>query len=366
MYNLAQNQIAYYPFRSTNPLEDVSGNLGPLIASSTAPTISAGPWPASSAAQFTQSGSTCQRTSGASSGQYYTLPSLSFPSATLTVCLWYLPSNKFSSGRTRLFEFSTAPSSIVGEIAFYEAGAEGAPDDLAAYLQGQSSTSFSETIGPSMWNTSKWTHLCAAINDSHLTVYVDNNPTIFTLSAPVALVTRAVNQIARSNYGGDCFFTGSIAELRIFNRSLSAFEVSVLYSWRGDSASPNVAVPCATQCTAGYAQVCNADATLSCIPCAVGSFQTGKGIISCTLCEAGTFVSENGLSACSSCGAGTYQTGLGTSSCVQCDAGKYSTGVGQVQNTCIGSPDQCSFGYCGFGHACKENISCQVRLAIEY
>ena len=110
MYNLAQNQIAYYPFRSTNPLEDVSGNLGPLSASPTAPTISTGPWSASSAAQFTQSGSTCQSASGASSGQYYTLPSLSFPSTTLTVCLWYFPSNKFTLGRTRLFEFSTAPS----------------------------------------------------------------------------------------------------------------------------------------------------------------------------------------------------------------------------------------------------------------
>ena len=362
MYNLGTNQMAYYPFLPTSPLKDVSGQLGSLTASTTAPTIiTNGPWSSSSAAKFTQSGSTCLLTSR-TTGQYYKLPSsLSFPSTSLTVCLWFSPSYKFSIGRTRLFEFSAAVNSVVGEIAFYEAGADGASTSLAAYLQGQSSTSFTGTVGTGKWATTKWTHLCAAIQGSTMTAYFDATPVTFTLSAPVPQLTRTVNYIARSNWGGDCFFTGSMAQLRIFNRALSAAEVKALYSWMGDSASPNVAVPCAAQCTAGSAQVCNpSTGAVSCVLCAAGRFQTGAGGSACTLCGAGTFQTGSGMTKCTSCEASSFQTGLGMISsgdCQQCAGGTTSTGVGQVQNSCTSNPG-CP---CGLGTFCNAGVSCKVN-----
>ena len=252
-YDLNNFQMAYYPFLAANPTQDVSGSLGSLSASSSAPTLTTGPWTSSSgtsssAAYFPQSGSSCKATGPATSGiQYYSLPSFTLSSA-LTVCLWYKPSYKYNSAQARLFSFAQTRNLGKYEIAFYEQAplptSLPALPDLGAQIEGPNAeTYWSAVVGANKYDTTKWTHFCAAVQGSQMKVYFDNVLSSFTLSGALPAGSRSLNYIARSLWDGDCMYTGYIADFRIFNRTLTASEVGVLYNWRGNQALATVAVP---------------------------------------------------------------------------------------------------------------------------
>ena len=251
MYDLAHSQMAYYPFRPSDPLKDVTGNLGPLTASSYPPTTAPGPWSSSSAASFSQQGGTCLRLDSNAtevSPQYYKLPDLTFPSASLSVCLWYSP--LYQLDYADLFDFGNGFN--VDNINFGELSYS---SHLITYLTGSGEETLLTLDIGGQWIPSHWTHVCITLEGTQLTVYTDSKPATFLLSAPVSVPrTRIHNYIGRASLTDDCLYVGSISEFRIFNRSLTSAEVSAIYGWKGDGTKPMVEVSCAATCTAGLTQ----------------------------------------------------------------------------------------------------------------
>jgi hypothetical protein len=61
--------------------------------------------------------------------------------------------------------------------------------------------------------------------------------------------------------------------------------------------------------------------TASCTSCAVGTYQTGTGMLdawSCVPCPAGRFSAVQGSAACAACPVGTYTEASGASACISC------------------------------------------------
>lgn len=81
--------------------------------------------------------------------------------------------------------------------------------------------------------TGSWQHVTVTKSGNTLTLYVNGSQVGQNTSAPInpsALGNPANNWIGRSEYSGDPYFNGAIDDFRIYNRALSAAEVSGLVS----------------------------------------------------------------------------------------------------------------------------------------
>ena len=209
MYDLASAQMAYYPFASANPLRDVSGKLGALTSSPTAPTTVEGPWPSSSAASFEQGGNRCLRLSAGVTGQYYRLPILSLSSPDLSVCLWHRP--RVREVYPRLFDFSNG-----ARLDNLLLANQPNTNNTLCSLRNVDREIFARDISFGVWSDPPaWHHVCIALKDKVLSVYNDQAPSDFTLDQPISAGERKTNYLARSAPGwDDCLFVGEMAQVR--------------------------------------------------------------------------------------------------------------------------------------------------------
>lgn len=83
-----------------------------------------------------------------------------------------------------------------------------------------------------------------AANGASCQVYKDNIAQTVTFSgtdiSPVDNVTRSTNYIGRSNWTGDSYFEGKIYSIAIYNRALTASEVTQNYNAMSDSLWPTL------------------------------------------------------------------------------------------------------------------------------
>lgn len=85
--------------------------------------------------------------------------------------------------------------------------------------------------GPAALPTGLWTHVATVLGPAGLVLYVNGAPVAATTSAtlrPADMGKTSHDYIGRSNYPWDPYLDGNIDELRIYNRALSAAEVSAL------------------------------------------------------------------------------------------------------------------------------------------
>ena len=112
---------------------------------------------------------------------------------------------------------------------------------------------YSSVIKISFWNTdgtrkdlessflptvSEWTHLCGTISEGYIKLYVNG---ILNETETYTGDLRTISTITTiGNFDGSDFFNGSIDEVRIYNRALSADEIRNLYEQRDEIHDPFV------------------------------------------------------------------------------------------------------------------------------
>jgi len=74
----------------------------------------------------------------------------------------------------------------------------------------------------------KWTHVIGVFNTSHLLLYI-NGELNGTLSSSYGVINLATAPLQIGGEYGNWYFNGTIDEVRIWNRSLSAYEIKELY-----------------------------------------------------------------------------------------------------------------------------------------
>ncbi|MBV5296614.1 MAG: LamG domain-containing protein, partial [Rhodoferax sp.] len=244
--------MAYYPFNSGNFLADVSGRLGPLTASSSAPTSqAAGPWANAYSALLVQA-----------SSQYFTVPSVTIPDP-FTICQWFSIGTLSSRSWNRLFEFSTASLTNSIILGIYNAG-----NDLGlAFMNGGTTIYNGNPVVGVMQDSNVWKHVCLALSGTRVLIWVNGNLAANStlLSSTKTSVQLTQNYLGKSSWSADPYWGGAFDEFRIYNRLLTNAEVSAIYNFTGDTTTP--VMP---------------------LPCPAGTFSL-SGATACTACTTGTF-----------------------------------------------------------------------------
>ena len=197
----------------------------------------------------------------------------------------------------------------------------------------------------------KWRHLALTFSGGASGVpraYVDG--VLVRTGAPMALNLPASSSAVSalrigwngdlSANGGDTF-VGSLADVRVYARQLTAAEVLALSQPPLPTASATVTVTPAAliagatkyvvACAAGFAgspiTLAREPANLSWAGGPASSFG------GCAQCAPGTYALA-GSAACVACPAGSYSTAAGSSACTPCAPNTYSTAVGANSNVC--------------------------------
>jgi uncharacterized protein len=87
--------------------------------------------------------------------------------------------------------------------------------------------------GPTTLPTGVWTHVAVVLGPAGLVLYVNGNPvaaSALTTLRPADMGKTLHDYIGRSNFLWDPYLDGNIDEFRVYNRALSAAEVSALAS----------------------------------------------------------------------------------------------------------------------------------------
>jgi len=76
--------------------------------------------------------------------------------------------------------------------------------------------------------------------------------------------------------------------------------------------------------------------SVTCTPCAAGSYQNVAGQYECSVCVAGTYQPESGKTSCIDAPAGNYVAGTGATGYTACTTGSYQPSAGQ--SSCMRCP----------------------------
>lgn len=159
-------------------------------------------------------------------GDYISLPS-GFSDFTngITISVWAKPTA--ASNFARFIDFGTGQGA--NNILFYRSGTTSnlvyATEDASGTILGTLTASSAITLN--QWKL----YTVTVTTGGAATIYV-NGSSVATASgvgAPTQ-VTRTSNYIGRSNWSSDSYYTGSMDDLRIYNRALSGSEVLQLYT----------------------------------------------------------------------------------------------------------------------------------------
>ena len=201
----------------------------------------------------------------------------------------------------------------------------------------------------------KWHHVALAYSPStspSLRGFVDG--ALVSSSTPTITLPSPSGSTLRVGWSGDAStnsgspFAGSLADLRIYNRTLSAPEVSALAqpsaaAFPGSNLVPlSAPAPGANTaifaCAAGSAGPISVSSRSG----ASGDWAWAGAAPACVLCTAGSWAPQ-GATACTPCPAGTYSA-AGASSCALCPAGTFGDHAGLTTSACSGACATCTAG----------------------
>ena len=173
------------------------------------------------------------------------------------------------------------------------------------------------------------------------------------LLAPIALPAAAAGASLRVGWSGDAAsnfggspFSGALADLRVYNRSLSAAEVAAL-AQPPLSAAGGLATTSPSLAASSYTYACvsgavGAPATLLRNP-ADFSWAWAGAAPACVRCPAGSWAPA-GAAACAPCYPGTFSASLGAAACSLCPAGTFGSQAGLNSSSCSGACAACAAG----------------------
>ena len=327
-YDLGSSLMAYYPFNPSNIVADVSGKLGPLTNTGGVSSVASTPTPQNGWAGGSQNSAYLSQPGGVSSSnsqaQYLSLPSISVPSAT-TICAWYYP--KLSGQYNRIFDFALGAGPNSDLMAFVVAGTSNLECD--AYL----STTKNPVTVTNAWTLNSWQHLCFVVSGATSTVYYNgatSGSVTGTITYPGYTYPTDSAWIGKSHWAADDLYTGYFDEFRVYNRALTAAEITAIYNFRGDTYTPVLPLTCTPSCSAGTYGHCTPTGTSIC--CGAGTYFAEGTSIACQQCVAGTYGYGN-TTACPVCPANTY-SGAGAGVCTACPA---NTGSSPGSKGCLAS-----------------------------
>ena len=172
------------------------------------------------------------------SSQYVSFPSGFVSSLNdFSVATWVKVTS--NSNWARLFDFGTGTSSYM-----FLTPQNGSTSAVRFAISTGGGGSEQQITGSSALSTGVWHHVAVTKNGNTGTLYVDgsvvgtnNNMTL----SPSSLGNTNQNWIGRSQYSADAYLNGAVDDFRIYNRALSAGEVSSLAS--GGGGPTNTPVP---------------------------------------------------------------------------------------------------------------------------
>ena len=324
--------LAYYPFHPNAFLVDASGVTGSLSPTGSPASIPGSMTDLQNVAYMAQA-SGLAKTSA--TPQFFTIPSITI-GVYFSICLWYNP-DVLSGNGPRLIELNTG---VVGDsnIMLRRSSVDG--NNLVVEMRNGATFLHDFTVNyPQTFKTGVWQHVCLTVAGIYGKLYynsilreTDMASTQFTLTAFKTTTTYSSSFLGNTPYTFD-LYRGQLDEVRIYGRAITQAEVTSIYNFRGDTATPGIILPCpATSCSTGSSGSCSTDGTTQCTACAAGSYSGTLGLTTCTTCPAGTFYATTGASACTACSAGTYSGTTGasqSSTCTACSIGSYTgkTGV---------------------------------------
>jgi len=138
----------------------------------------------------------------------------------LTVSLWMNPSNSMSGNHNNVFIAKGNEGNYM--MTFSETGAAFRP---RLYVKGLSDVEVSSSTAVS---TNQWSHVVGVYDNSKLMVYV--NGLLTGSDASTGTPTTNAYTLDIGSISGNWGFTGTIDEVRIYNRALSAEEILRLYN----------------------------------------------------------------------------------------------------------------------------------------
>jgi len=156
--------------------------------------------------------------------QHITFPSgFANFSGGLTFSVWANPTT--SGNFARFFDFGTGSAS--NNIVFNRNGTSTAIQFIV--VNGASTVAVLSI--PNVIDNGAWNQYVVTMTSTGIIVIYKNGSSIGSGSGTLPVnVTRTINYIARSNWVADAFYTGSMDDVRIYNRALSATEISQLFA----------------------------------------------------------------------------------------------------------------------------------------
>lgn len=142
----------------------------------------------------------------------------------ITISVWANPSS--ASNFARFIDFGTGTGA--NNIIFYRGGTT---NNLTYNVIDGSNTSMA-SMGYAALVQNQWKLYTVTVTAGGVGTFYVNGASVYTASgidAPTN-VTRTSNFIGRSNWASDSYYAGSMDDLRMYNRALSASEVLQLYN----------------------------------------------------------------------------------------------------------------------------------------
>jgi sugar lactone lactonase YvrE len=191
--------------------------------------------------------------------------------------------------------------------------------------------STSQLPGPLPACDSTWRQVAIAytgVNSRILSSYIDgrlfaNVSATYAIGSSGSTLRMGTNGISSGE-----LFTGSISDVRVYNRYLSSSEIATLSptcpsGWYSDTG----AIPCKKCSSGSYSSL----GATYCATCPAG-YVCDSGI---NLCAAGSY-STGGSSSCLPCPQGTYANATGSQSCLPCPAGYSCLNPAHAPIMCLG------------------------------
>ena len=348
--------LAYYPFHPNAFLTDASGVTGSLVPTGSPASIPGSMTDLQNVAYFAQTGGVGS-TSANALRQFFTIPEITLGPA-LSICVWYNPDSTTGS-YSRLVIMNTGGASGIIDIR-----REVSTSNLAIELFNgntllntvSNSASGYGTVFTGLFQLGVWQHMCLTVASTTARVYYNGALSgSITLSAQKASTKYNSAYLVMNPWGTE-LYRGQLDEVRIYGRAISQAEVTSIYNFRGNTATPGIILSCSPVCAAGTYGHCKTDGTYvccgldqffregtdqACQTCPEWTFSSGSGstCAQCTgsnsvcLCPSGTY---RAVDVCAGCAAGKYFGGTSASSsaqCVVCEAGKHSPVAASFQCT---------------------------------
>ena len=206
--------------------------------------------------------------------QYISIPSFSTTNNGISFAFWFKSNQNFTWAK--IFDFGNGSGSD-NIVVFINQGAIG----FSVYVGNNSYQPDNNQVIPNM-NNNMWNHIAWTLSPTNgWTVYLNGALFVsFNNGYYPNSIVRNSNYIGRSNWSSDPYFTGNIADFRIYNTVLNQVAITSIYN--GDLSG----------------QVQSEDTGILPIPPLLNGFNQLYNQIFCNLFQSTT---DNGFSTCDNC-----------------------------------------------------------------